>query len=67
MDRAADVPNSPSSFGTFIKGKTFEIVDDLTLRVSTEKPNPFVPNDLSRVAIIDSAFAEATTEDFQHR
>jgi peptide/nickel transport system substrate-binding protein len=64
MDRAADVPNSPSSFGTFIKGKTFEIVDDLTLRVSTEKPNPFVPNDLSRVAIIDSAFAEATTEDF---
>ena len=64
MKRAADVPNSPSSFGTFIKGKTFEIVDDHTLRVSTEKPNPFTPNDLSRVAIIDSAFAGATTEDF---
>jgi peptide/nickel transport system substrate-binding protein len=64
MNRAADVPNSPSSFGTFIKGKTFEIIDDYTLRVSTKKSNPFVPNDLSRVAIIDSAFADATTKDF---
>ena len=64
MKRAANVPNSPSSFGTFIKGKTFEIVDDLTLRVSTKKPYPFTPNDMSRVAIIDSAFENATTEDF---
>jgi peptide/nickel transport system substrate-binding protein len=36
MQRAANVPNSPSSFATFIKGKSFEIVDDLTLRISTE-------------------------------
>ena len=64
MRRAANVPNSPSSFATFIKGKTFEIVDDHTLRVSTDKPNPFVPNDMSRIAIIDSAFSDATTEDF---
>ena len=64
MKRAANVPNSPSSFGTFIKGKTFEIIDDLTLHVSTEKPYPFTPNDMSRVAIIDSAFENATTEDF---
>ena len=64
MQRAANVPNSPSSFATFIKGKSFEIVDDLTLRISTEKPYPFTPNDMSRVAIIDSAFVNATTEDF---
>lgn len=64
MQRAANVPNSPSSFATFIKGKTFEVVDDLTLRVSTEKPYPFTPNDMSRIAIIDSAFVDATTEDF---
>ena len=37
-ERAANVPNSPSSFATFIKGKNFEAVDDFTLRVSTEKP-----------------------------
>ena len=55
MERAANVPNSPSSFATFTKGKTFEAVDDLTIRVSTEKSNPFIPNDMSRIAIIDSA------------
>ena len=64
MKRAANVPNSPSSFATFIKGKKFEIVDDFTIRISTEKPNPFIPNDMSRISIIDSAFADATTEDF---
>ena len=64
MQRAANVPNSPSSFATFIKGKTFEVVDDLTLRISTEKPYPFTPNDMSRISIIDSAFVDATTEDF---
>ncbi len=36
MKRAANVPNSPSSFATFIKGKKFEIVDDLTIRISTK-------------------------------
>ena len=40
MQRAANVPNSPSSFATFIKGKTFEVIDDLTLHVSTEKSYP---------------------------
>ena len=64
MKRAANVPNSPSSFATFIKGKNFEVVDDLTLRISTEKPYPFTPNDMSRISIIDSAFVDSTTEDF---
>mgnify|MGYP001160042140 FL=1 len=64
MKRAANVPNSPSSFATFIKGKTFEVIDDFTIQVSTAKPNPFIPNDMSRVSIIDSSFVDATTEDF---
>jgi peptide/nickel transport system substrate-binding protein len=64
MQRAANVPNSPSSFATFIKGKTFEVIDELTLQVVTEKPYPFTPNDMSRISIIDSAFVDATTEDF---
>jgi peptide/nickel transport system substrate-binding protein len=64
MERAANVPNSPSSFATFTKGKKFTVVDDFTIRVSTEKPNPFTPNDMSRISIIDSAFVKATTEDF---
>ena len=64
MERAANVPNSPSSFATFTKGKKFEVVDDFTIRVSTDKPYPFTPNDMSRISIIDSAFLAATTEDF---
>ena len=64
MERAANVPNSPSSFATFTKGKKFVVVDDFTIRVSTEKPYPFTPNDMSRISIIDSAFLKATTEDF---
>ena len=64
MKRAANVPNSPSSFATFIKGKSFKIIDDLTLQISSEKSDPFAPNDMSRIAIIDSAFANATTKDF---
>jgi peptide/nickel transport system substrate-binding protein len=64
MQRAANVPNSPSSFATFIKGKTFEVIDELTLQVATDKPYPFTPNDMSRISIIDSAFVDATTEDF---
>ena len=64
MQRAANVPNSPSSFATFTKGKTFKVIDDLTLQISTEKPYPFTPNDMSRISIIDAAFVDATTEDF---
>ena len=64
MERAANVPNSPSSFATFTKGKKFVVVDDFTIRISTEKPYPFTPNDMSRISIIDSAFLKATTEDF---
>ena len=64
MQRAANVPNSPSSFATFIKGKSFKVIDDLTLQISSEKSDPFAPNDMSRIAIIDSAFVNATTKDF---
>ena len=63
--RAPDVPNSPSSFGTYTKGKTLEKVDDYTIHVKTEKPYPLVPNDISTVYIVsDESGCDATTEDF---
>ena len=63
--RAPDVPNSPSSFGTYTKGKTIEKVDDYTIHVKTEKPYPLVPNDISTVSIIsDETGCDASTEDF---
>ena len=64
MKRAPSVAGSPSSFGVFVKGKTFEKVDDLTIRVKTAEPYPFTAVDLSRIAIVSRNAANATTEDF---
>ncbi|MCH8036796.1 MAG: ABC transporter substrate-binding protein [Proteobacteria bacterium] len=63
--RAPEVPNSPSSFATFTKGKTLTAIDDFTIRIVTEKPHPLTPNDVSQLKIISRAAAEgASTADF---
>src|SRR5262245_19352763 len=63
--RAPNVPNSPSSFGLYLKGKTAEKVDDHTVLIKTKEPHPLVPNDLSTINIVSkSAGCEAKTEDF---
>lgn len=65
MERAPNVPNSPSSFAVFVKGKKFKKVDDFTIHVTTSKPYPFTPVDLSRVVIVSKKHSMgATTEDF---
>lgn len=53
-ERAPNVPNSPSSFATYMKGKTFKKVDDFTIHVTTEQPYPLMPVDLSNISIISS-------------
>ncbi len=62
--RAPNVPNSPSSFSIYLKGKTFKKVDDYTIQVSTEKPYPLMANDISTIHIISDKAEKATTEDF---
>ncbi len=63
--RAPEVPNSPSSFATFTKGKTLTKIDDFTIRIVTSKPHPLTPNDVSQLKIISRAAAEgASTADF---
>jgi len=65
MERAPNVPNSPSSFGTYLKGKTFEKVDDYTIHVKTEAPYPLMGVDLSNVQIISNEVgADVTTAQF---
>jgi len=66
LERAPDVPNSPSSFGAYINQITdVEIVDDHTIRLSTETPFPLMATNLSTFGIIAAHAAEgATTEDF---
>lgn len=65
FDRAPNVPNSPSGFGLYIKGKTVKKIDDLTLHITTPQPYPLMPNDISTVMIISKKNATgATTADF---
>jgi peptide/nickel transport system substrate-binding protein len=54
MHRAGNHPNARASFGLYTKGKTFKKIDDFTVHVTTEKPYPLMPNDLSNIGIVSS-------------
>ena len=65
FERAPAVEGSPSSFGTYIKGKTVKKIDDHTVHIMTEKPYPLMPNDVMTFSIISQAAGEgAKTEDY---
>ncbi len=65
FERAVNVPNSPASFVTYIKGKTASKVDDYTIRFKTERPYPLMPQDVSNVPIISVKHGTgATTADY---
>lgn len=65
FERAPNVPNSPSSYATYIKGKTAVKVDDLTVHIKTESPYPQMATDVSTIPIISVENGEgASTEDF---
>ncbi len=66
LERPATIANSPSSFATYtrsIAGK--KVVDRLTLQLTTNGPAPLLPNDLTRIFIVQKKAAEkASTDDF---
>jgi len=65
INRAGNVPNSPSSFGSAVKGKTATKVDDLTVRISTPTVYPTMGNDLATIMVVSKKYGEgATTEDY---
>jgi len=64
VKRAPNVPNSPSSFALYLKGKTFKKIDDYTIQITTPKPYPLMPVDMSTIHIISHKYVDATTEDF---
>jgi len=65
FERAPNVPNSPSSYATYIKGKTAVKVDDLTVHIKTETPYPLMPSDVSTIPIVSVEAGEgASTEDY---
>ncbi len=65
FQRAPDVEGSPSSFGTYLKGKTITRIDDYTVQIKTERPYPLMPNDMSTFSIVSRKYGEgATTADY---
>lgn len=65
FQRAPDVEGSPSSFGTYLKGKQIIRIDDYTVHIKTERPYPLMPNDMSTFSIVSRKHGEkATTADY---
>jgi peptide/nickel transport system substrate-binding protein len=65
FERAPNVEGSPSSFGTYVKGKTVVKVDDHTVHIKTAEPYPLMPNDVSQVFIISKKHGSgAKTSDY---
>jgi peptide/nickel transport system substrate-binding protein len=65
FERAPNVEGSPSSFGTYTKGKTLKKIDDYTVHIVTERPYPLMPNDVSAVHIVSKKHgAGAKTADY---
>ncbi len=65
IERVPKVPNSPSPFTAYTKQiQKIDVVDPYTIRFHTATPYPLMPSDMTQVAIISKAFANASTEDF---
>ena len=65
FERAPNVEASPSSFALYTKGKTLKKIDDLTIHITTERPYPLMPNDVSTINIISKKHGEgAKTADY---
>ncbi|MGB3721064.1 MAG: ABC transporter substrate-binding protein [Hyphomicrobiaceae bacterium] len=65
FERAPNVPNSPASFASAVKGKTIKKIDDHTIHITTPAPHPLMPNDMSSLLIISKKHGEgAKTEDY---
>ena len=50
--RGGNHPNAKSSFGLYTKGKTVKKIDSHTIQISTEKPYPLMPVDVSNIHIV---------------
>lgn len=65
MSRAGNVPNSPSSFGTYTKGKTAVKIDDHTVHIKTPRPYPLMVTDMTTILMVSKKHGEgATTPDY---
>tara|TARA_E500000331_G_scaffold357654_1_gene420218 strand:+ start:1655 stop:3244 length:1590 start_codon:yes stop_codon:yes gene_type:complete len=68
MERGANQPNAKSSFKLYTHGgsKNFIKVDDYTIRVTTPRPYPLMPTDLSNVHIVSKKVGDKLEGDFNN-
>ena len=66
LNRVPNVPNSPSSFATYVKEiASTDVVDAHTIRMHTKEVFPLLPTYMAQVFMISSKAANgASTEDF---
>jgi peptide/nickel transport system substrate-binding protein len=65
IERVPKVPKSPSPFTAYTKQIVkIDVLDPHTIRFKTATPYPLMPSDMTQVAIINKAFANASTDDF---
>ena len=66
LERADEVPNSPAPYTDMVSSvAAMEKVDDLTVKITTNAPNPALMEDIGRVFILSKAATEGrTSEDF---
>ena len=65
LGRVPTVTGSPGSYATYAVGKRVTKIDDHTIRITMDRPNPLMLNDLSTFAIVSKRYGEkGTTEDY---
>lgn len=64
FNRVPNVPKAPAPKTAYVRGKTLEKIDDLTLRIKTAAPAPLMLSDVAQIEIMSAkAAANVTTED----
>jgi peptide/nickel transport system substrate-binding protein len=66
LERVPNVPNSPGGFAGFLRMiESVQVLDPLTLRITTRAPHPLMPIDLASVFIVSRHVGQgATTDDY---
>lgn len=64
LRRPPTIPNSPASFADSVAGiDKMEIIDSLTLRITSKSPDPLFVNEIGRVFIVSKKAAENASND----
>ncbi|WP_395832528.1 ABC transporter substrate-binding protein [Elstera sp.] len=64
LQRPPTIPNSPASFAPSVAGiEKMEIIDPLTLKITSKTPDPLFVNEIGRVFIVSKKAAEGASND----